>query len=100
MVVLIAETRFVEIEMTPEGETRYQRCRKETLCCACEEPIVAGEKVVRQMHERCSKATWRMIDAGHTTEEERVRQGKMGPGLGRRGRISNPVTKEFLGDQS
>ncbi len=100
MVVLIAETRLVEIEMTPEGEERYQRCCDRKLCCACEEPIIEGEKIVRQMHERCSKATWRHIEAGKTTEEERGRQGKMGPGLGRGGRVSNPVTKELLGKKS
>lgn len=72
---------------------RIARCEKECLCMACLEPL--GEsRVVRGCHERCARATYRAIEHGSFTDEQRVSEGKWLEAGQRGPKPRNPVTIE------
>lgn len=96
MRALVMEKRYVLV--TTAGKRRITRCEKDDLCVACLQPM-ENERSVRGMHSRCSKATWRLIEDGKTTEADRVAAGKMleksQPGR----KPTNPVTLDVLGEE-
>lgn len=88
----IYETRYIEVNKA--AQRRLAKADAENLCCACMQPH-DGTRIIRGNHERCYRATMRAIEAGKTTDEERVAEGKLleaDPG-GRK--ASNPVSAEF-----
>lgn len=97
MIAVLTEIAYVEVKVTPEGQERLVLCDTKNLCCACLGAFSDGDVQVRGMHDRCSKATWRMIDAGKTTEKERMEQGKMRAKATPGRKPTNPVTKELAG---
>lgn len=72
---------------------RIAKCEKEGLCMACMGPLGDG-RVVRGCHEKCSRATYRAIERGDFTDEDRVSQGKWLEAAQRGPKPSNPVTIE------
>lgn len=96
MRALVMEKRYVIV--TPAGKRRITRCEKEGLCVACLQPM-DGEKGVRGMHSRCSKATWRLINEGTTTEADRVAAGKMLEKAQPGRKPTNPVVLDILGEE-
>lgn len=73
---------------------RVVRCQQQKLCLACEQPL--GEcRVVRGCHERCAKATYRAIEAGKTSDKQRIEDGKWLPAEPGGRKPSNPVSMEF-----
>ena len=91
MQLVVNQPRYIEVKKSVRD--RLARAEKECLCVACLEPL--DGRVVRGCHERCHKATMRAIDAGLTTEIERVSEGKLLE-MGKRGRKpTNLVSKEL-----
>ncbi|GAB5404340.1 MAG: hypothetical protein Aurels2KO_25710 [Aureliella sp.] len=97
MVVLIREVRYVDVELDELAQQRVDKCKKGGLCVACLGKLDPEQKSPRGMHPTCHATTWRYIRDGVTTEEARVRAGKMLP-ANKGGRPpSNPVSKELAG---
>lgn len=80
--------------MDAAARNRVKRCKEEGRCCACLLPL--DGRVVRGCHERCYKATFRHIEAGNTTEQERVDAGKLLPQAAGRP-VTSPVSLDILG---
>lgn len=92
MQVRIFTSRF--ITMSRSVEQRIRRCRKHRLCMTCLKTISPDEKPVRGCHPKCARATYRAIERGCYTDEDRVAEGKwLWPG--KRGpKASNVATVE------
>jgi hypothetical protein len=91
------QVQIIKIELITVEKKALQRIAKaaaEGLCVACLKPL-DETRTVRHCHERCYRATLRAIKAGKTTEEERLREGKLleCDEVGRK--ASNPVTCEL-----
>lgn len=90
MRVRVLVARWVEVKKA--AMDRIDKAQREGLCLACMEPL-DETRVVRGCHERCARATYRAIERGDFTEDERVQQGKwLSTDKGRK--PSNPVTVE------
>lgn len=72
---------------------RLQKCVKENLCCACLEPL-GDKKPIRGCHPACAKATYRAIEKGAFTDEQRVADGKWLQAASAGRKPSNPVSVE------
>lgn len=91
MKVRVFVTRW--IQMKRSAVARIAKCEKEGLCTACLQPL--GEsRVVRGCHEKCARATYRAIERGEMTDEQRVADGKWLEASQRGPKPSNPVTVE------
>jgi hypothetical protein len=89
----VFERKFVTVKR--EAIKRIDRCRQEGLCRACLEPVLPGEKTIRDIHLRCYHATFRAVRAGKTTWADRLAEGKIGE-VGPVGRKpTNAVSAEF-----
>jgi hypothetical protein len=74
MQVRIFTSRF--ITMNRSVEQRIRKCQKHRLCMTCLKPIGVNEKSVRGCHAKCARATYRAIERGNYTDEDRVVEGK------------------------
>ena len=89
----VFEKRWVAVRKT--AKDRIAKCEKDGLCVACMEKIAEGERSMRGMHMRCYFATARAIRTGKTTEEERMREGKMLEAQSGGRKPANPVTLDL-----
>jgi hypothetical protein len=90
MRALIHSLRYVNVKKS--AMDRIAKCERDGLCLACLEKL--DGRVIRACHERCVKATKRAIERGDFTEDERVRDGKLGESSPGGRPASNPVTIE------
>lgn len=95
MQVAVIQKRFVEVRKA--ARERIEKAERENLCLGCLKPIVGSEKTMRKQHLRCYYATLRAINAGKTTEEEMVSQGKLAECAKPGRKASNPISVEFSG---
>lgn len=79
--------------MTPEQ--RVALALEQNLCVACMKPMYG--KPMRGCHLKCHRATLRAVEAGKTTLEQRVKQGKLLPAKKGGRPPGNPVTVELDG---
>ncbi len=91
MHVVVTENRFIEVKKSIVE--RLRKASHEGLCVACMQPL-DSTRTIRGCHERCHKATMRMIEVGKTTEADRVSQGKLLEKCQPGRKPSNPVTLE------
>ncbi len=87
----------MDVEITPEGQARLDRCEAEGLCCGCLQRITEHDTVRRGMHKACHQATMTGIRRGIITEEGRMAEGKMLPADRGGRKPTNPVAKELAG---
>lgn len=81
------------VEVKKSVLAKVARCQQEGICLACGKPL--SGRVVRGCHVACHQATLRAIQAGKTTDEQRVQEGKwLPPSPGGR-KPTNPVSREF-----
>jgi hypothetical protein len=78
--------------MDKQAKLRIAKCEKDGLCYACMKPLYG--RVVRKCHEKCMKATYRAIERGETTDEQRVSEGKLAAPQSGGCKPTNPVTIE------
>lgn len=93
MQVYVNEKRLISVRRT--AVERLAKCHREGLCVACLAQIKTNERSIRGMHIRCYFATIRAIKSGKTTEDERIKSGKMLERQAGGRKPSNPVTAEF-----
>lgn len=87
---------FKSIEVNRTASKRVSKCQAEGLCLACMEPL-DKTRTIRGCHERCNRATLRMIASGETTEEQRISEGKWLAKEQSGRKPSNAVTKDVRG---
>lgn len=78
--------------MDRTARIRVNKCEKEGLCYACMKPL--SGRVVRKCHEACARATYRAIQRGECTDEQRIAEGKWSEASPGGRKPSNPVTIE------
>lgn len=94
MQAFVFEKRFVPVRKA--AKDRIEKCQREGLCVACLAKVEDGERSIRGLHMRCYFATVRAIKTGKTTEEERVREGKMLEAQSGGRKPNNPVTLDVM----
>lgn len=66
--------KYVDRELVGEDNEAYK-----TTCSYCQKPIVVGDRIRRNVHDRCYQRARKKVLKGLVTWEELESQGKVGP---------------------
>jgi protein-arginine kinase activator protein McsA len=91
------EFSVVTVRISKTNEQRMKELSEAGKCLGCEHKFVKDETVRRGLCIKCYRGTMHAIRVGKTSEEDRLREGRLKEASGGGRRPSNDYIKELLG---